>query len=127
LGGTLYDNAARRLRPGCRHCRCRHCHNQLHHGAVLPAAVCARDQDGRAWLDRKAAERERTFQGQQRQQADEWRELRLERRLDAEPAHGGGQTKVAWAVKGGTISGKAAVFFNRAQLGKLFLPVSLFG
>jgi hypothetical protein len=84
-------------------------------------------QDGRAWLDRKAAERERTFQGQQRQQADEWRELRLERRLDAEPAHGGGQTKVAWAVKGGTISGKAAVFFNRAQLGKLFLPVSLFG
>jgi hypothetical protein len=41
-------------------------------------------QDGRAWLDRKAAERERAFQLQQREQSQERRDLRLERRLDAD-------------------------------------------
>jgi hypothetical protein len=40
--------------------------------------------EGRAWLDRKAAERERAFQQQQRQQAEERRDLRLERRLEAD-------------------------------------------
>jgi|SRR3954454_6311791 hypothetical protein len=37
-----------------------------------------------AYLQRKAAEREHGFQQQQRQQAEERRDLRLERRLDAE-------------------------------------------
>ena len=41
-------------------------------------------QAGYYWLDRKAAERERSFQQQQRQQTDDRRDLRLERRLDAE-------------------------------------------
>ena len=41
-------------------------------------------QAGRDWLDRKAQNREREFQQQQRQQADDRRDLRLERRLDAE-------------------------------------------
>ena len=43
-------------------------------------------QAGRDWLDRKAMERERSFQQQQqqRQQADDRRDMRLERRLDAE-------------------------------------------
>ena len=41
-------------------------------------------QAGRYWLDRKAMERERGFQQQQRQQAEERRDLRLERRLDAD-------------------------------------------
>jgi hypothetical protein len=41
-------------------------------------------QEGRAWLERKAAERERAFQLQQRQQAEERRDLRSERRLDAD-------------------------------------------
>jgi DNA-binding transcriptional MerR regulator len=40
-------------------------------------------EDNRFWLERKAAERERAFQAQQRQQAEERRELRWERRLDA--------------------------------------------
>jgi hypothetical protein len=37
-----------------------------------------------AYLQRKAQERERSFQQQQRQQADDRRDLRLERRLDAD-------------------------------------------
>ena len=37
-----------------------------------------------AYLRRKAVERERGFQHQQRQQADDRRDLRLERRLDAD-------------------------------------------
>jgi hypothetical protein len=37
-----------------------------------------------AYLQRKAAERERRFQQQQRQQADDRRDLRLELRLDAD-------------------------------------------
>ena len=41
-------------------------------------------QAGRDWLDRKAAEREHGFQQQQRQQADDRRDLRLERRLDGD-------------------------------------------
>ena len=41
-------------------------------------------QAGRDWRDRKASERERVFQQQQRQQADDRRDLRLERRLDAD-------------------------------------------
>ena len=41
-------------------------------------------QAGRDWLDRKAAEREHGFQQQQRQQAEERHDLRLERRLDAD-------------------------------------------
>ena len=41
-------------------------------------------QAGRDWLDRKAMEREHGFQQQQRQQADDRRDLRLERRLDAD-------------------------------------------
>ena len=41
-------------------------------------------QAGRDWLDRKAQERERAFQQQQRQQADDRRDLRLEKRLDAD-------------------------------------------
>jgi hypothetical protein len=41
-------------------------------------------EEGRAWLERKAAERERTFQLQQRQQAEERRLDRLERRMDAD-------------------------------------------
>jgi hypothetical protein len=36
-----------------------------------------------AYLQRKATEREREFQQQQRQQGEDRRELRLERRLDA--------------------------------------------
>jgi len=40
-------------------------------------------QAGRDWLDRKAQNREWEFQQQQRQQAEERRDLRLERRLDA--------------------------------------------
>jgi hypothetical protein len=39
---------------------------------------------GCRWLDQKAMNREREFQQQQRQQADEQRELRLERRLESE-------------------------------------------
>ena len=39
-------------------------------------------QAGRDWLDRKTIERERAFRDQQRQQADDRRDLRLERRLD---------------------------------------------
>jgi hypothetical protein len=41
-------------------------------------------QAGRDWLDRKATARERDFQQQQREQAEERRDLRLERRLDAD-------------------------------------------
>ena len=40
-------------------------------------------QAGRDWLDRKSADRERESLRQQRQRAEERRELLLERRLDA--------------------------------------------
>jgi hypothetical protein len=49
---------------------------------VQPRRDAPEIEEGRAWLDRKAAERERAFQ--QQQQAEERRDLRLERRLDAD-------------------------------------------
>jgi len=43
-------------------------------------------QAGRTWLNPKASEQERAFRDQQRQQAEERHDLRLERRLDADSA-----------------------------------------
>jgi hypothetical protein len=49
-----------------------------------PRPVDPAIQDDRRWLERKAEDREHAFQQQQRQQAEERRDLRWERRLDAD-------------------------------------------
>jgi hypothetical protein len=49
-----------------------------------PRPVDPAIQDDRRWLERKAEDRERAFQQQQRQQAEERRDLRWEQRLDAD-------------------------------------------